>query len=363
MMNGSPLPAHGRWWDDSTWREAFDVFGEDVARAALAEVALYFTERNARRMTWRGGHPFLFDYLQRAGRDELILLGLGLQHLQPRRMRGRLLAAEHYVRAKAEIRVGVLLASLGMQLVHEPDGKDERGPDWLCHVGRDLSLRIEVKCPNWSRSAQLRATAVGALQHSFVIALGDVTALGVDTGMWLTIAPTTALVERIVRGGRVDDREAQRVASAGATQALGLGWPLADGRYEIADFGHIIVRRGAGEDPHLFFWGDPIPMDAEHEAARLRDVILEAAEQLRSDAAGGKVIAIDCANDTLVPSRRCVVEEVLREQWASHIAGALLVNDVSEGIRRRYAMHVVRGQAHSDAFEELSHRLADPVAT
>lgn len=357
LIDASPLLANGRWWEDSRWREAFDVFGEDAARAALAQVARYITERSARGMTWRSRHPFLFDYWQRAGRDELVLLGLGLLYLQPRRMRGRLRAAEHYIRAKAEIRVGLLLASLGMQLVHEPDGRDQRGPDWLCRIGPSLALRIEVKCPEWSGSARLRSLAAMSLMNSFVDGLGDTSALRLDTGIWLTIAPTRELVEAVIRNRTVDEQMAGRVAGAAGKRVAGLGWPLDDGRYDVDGFGHVAVRRGAGDEPRLHFSGDAIPIEVEHEAGRLRDCLQEAAQQLKSDASGANVIAIDCANDGLIPSRQSVIEEILREPWASHIAGVLIVNDVSETIRRQYAIRVLRGQSAHAALDALAERV------
>lgn len=167
LMNESPLPPNGEWWAGASWQGTHDVWGEQDAREALGEVGKHLTSKRARRLTWRGGHPFLFDYAMRAGRDELVLLGLGLRKLGPRRIGPRLLAPEHYVRAKAEIRAGLILASVG-EVVHEPDGAKAGGPDWRVSLGGHLGVRVEVKCPGRSEASRLRERAVAALIHGFM---------------------------------------------------------------------------------------------------------------------------------------------------------------------------------------------------
>jgi hypothetical protein len=80
-----------------------------------------------------------------------------------------------------------------------------------------------------------------------------------------------------------------------------------------------------------------VPTDEDHEAARIRSLVQDAAEQLVGW--DPSIVIIDTSIDRALMGRCCALANAMSETWASHLAAVFLVADTYPG----FAMTIVQG--------------------
>jgi hypothetical protein len=148
--------AHLRRWREEVLRSPRGV------PIALKGYRRILTDKVIFGNNW-AGHDLAKEYIFRGNRWRMLETGLVLDKLDVlTEYEERLLLAESYAQACAELRAALLLGRMGFGLQRDPANKStqaqsrKRGPDWLAlHWGGCFG--VEVKCPRDTKELRVFA--------------------------------------------------------------------------------------------------------------------------------------------------------------------------------------------------------------
>lgn len=308
----SYYPLDAEWDRDEKWQRELQRSPYEVRRA-LGGLRKILTYSSVYKRSWHT-HGLSLDYNFIQARWRLLECGLMLDHLVLLHdLPQRILEPTSYPQACAELRGGLLLQELGYSVEYEPTKlkaarrRPPKGPDWSAeHEG--VVLGVEVKCPRESDRQRAMMKAVSDIYYlALDMCRGDVPNIDVRP---------EAIRECVRDGAVIQERLSQLVLDAmlefearGACEtALGTLRPTESG------FSPMI---------------GPIPTDEPYELERLRGVLVNHIDQVRTWDTGAFII--DTGLDRSAMRRCCGIAAMLREDWASNIAFVLLVADTFPG--------------------------------
>lgn len=295
----------------------------------------------------------------------------------------RLLAADQYDGACAELRAGLFLRAAGAHAEWQPPGA-RMGPDWLARWGSN-ELGVEVKRPETSARAEARSF----LESQFIIEL-----MRLEAEAPLRVSTRTRL--RLEFSERAFDRFAtseQAFRSVAELRALVREDALrrfaretldvirahclnggATGHFDAGRIGTFTLQADADARPEVQFQMLSPPRDTSHEAGRILQTLSRAGKQVSGGAPG--LIVLDAGGDFALTGSWEAIQETLREPWAGNVADVAVVahhytgDDELGASRPSNLFYVVPGK-RADALErtlltgvrvcERNHLHFDPI--
>ncbi|HKY34445.1 MAG TPA: hypothetical protein VJN18_00785 [Polyangiaceae bacterium] len=350
MAEPTYLPSDGEWTRDGSWNEALSAcLCREEAEAGLDALRRAVPPRHIARLLRtepsKPGHPLGQDYVFRFHRFTVVEFAVALLRFGPRRIRERIRNPADYVGFQREQLAGLVFQGTGATMLHEPLGR-VGSLDWLAEWPCGCALAVEVKCPQESKQSRKRSLIVTHFHWALMAKFHSSPAVRADTGTWINLALTNDFIRRmgdaqlINDEGKANPKELDRVASDAMRFVDELSWPAPDGTYSLGDAGTMRIARGAGAEPVFHFSGSIIPSDSDHEEKRIRDDLMEAADQLKRNPERAGLVYLDAACDMTLRSKLPAVQDLLREPWAAELAGVLLVDSSFNGTPDRLAMFV-----------------------
>jgi hypothetical protein len=279
-----------------------------------------------------------------------------------RRLRGRLRSVEEFDDTCAELRAGLLLRSSGAEVQFEPVRKGS-GPDWLGTWPGGARLAVEVKRPRRSQAVRRSDGSEDEFHSAFFAAMTP--PLAVDTGIWVKLHPSDAIAAKKTVSGAADVAAIRALAREAADAIRrNLPNPLREGTFSAGPAGEFTVRFEPRGEVKAHFWMQRATGDAQSEALRLRDTLIDATVQLRSLPEVPGLVLVDAEDDIyLLNQMRDVFEALRTETWASNLAGVALlsqtgtVDEGRAGIRSDGIVWVVPGLRQESLATTLLPRL------
>lgn len=325
-----PLRRDGLWLEELDWkRNLLGLRQRKAGTDALAALKRVFTSAWSRlQCGTKGLHPVVYDALTIGGRHRLLEIGAMLSSINvSRRLRERLLLAEEYHGACAELHVALLLKAVGAQYEAEPV-KDGTGPDGRAQWEAG-SLAIEVKRPH--ESAQARATQQVELDFFNEFSRAITTpALDVDTGVWLTLHVSASEWPRTTTGAPDSARISGLARDVADTIRASMQRPTRPAKFGAGPGVEVNVQLGLADEPRVQLGMYSRRKDYEHEAKRLFNTVREAAKQLAAIRDVPGLVVLDADADLGILNHLGELEAMLTEEWARGLAGvAIVTNDSS----------------------------------
>lgn len=320
-----PLRRDGLWLEDLDWkRNLLGLRQRKAGTGALAALKRIFTpEWSSLQSGTKGLHPVVYDALTIGGRHRLLEVGAMLSSINvSRRLRERLLLAEEYHGACAELHVALLLEATGAQYEAEPV-KDGTGPDGRAQW-EGGSIAIEVKRPH--ESAQSRATQQVELDFFNEFSRAITTPpLDVDTGVWLTLHVSASEWPRTATGAPDSARISGLARDVAATVRARMPRPTRPAEFAAGIGVNANVQLGLADEPRVQLGMYSRRSDYEHEAKRLFNTVREAAMQLAAIRDVPGLVVLDADADLGILNHVDEVEAMLTEDWARSLAGVAIV--------------------------------------
>lgn len=314
---------------DPAWSRAQNDAVNAWLRACSADTPL---DRVRREELAKILHPVARQQMTIGGRYALLEMATMLATLgYPSRLRKRILKNhDKYDGTCAELRGGLLLRAAGANLQSEPVAEGP-GPDWLARWSGG-SLAVEVKAPRESKQSSARQAVLTEFFFALQRYLHEDRPV-VDTGVWLTLHPSKAILEaKTVLGS--PDLDAVRGIAAEAAQAASRNMPIPTtaGRFSAGRAGEFSVAPGLAGDPRVQLVMAGAGDEPQHDAKRLFELIEEAAVQLRAVEGVPGLVIIDADGDFTVLNRLSGICDSLRsESWTSELAGVAVVTRSGSG--------------------------------
>jgi hypothetical protein len=320
-----PLRRDGLWLEELDWkRNLLGLRQRKAGTDALAALKRVFTPAwSSLQSGTKGLHPVVYDALTIGGRHRLLEVGAMLSSVDvSRRLRERLLLAEEYRGACAELHVALLMTAAGAQYEAEPV-KDGTGPDGRARWDGG-SIAIEVKRPH--ESARSKATQQVELDFFNEFSRAITTPpLDVDTGVWLTLHVSANEWPRTATGAPDSARISELARDVAGTVRARMQQPTRPAQFAAGLGVTVNVQLGLRDEPRVQISMYSRRNDYEHEANRLFTTVREAANQLAAVRDVPGLVVLDADADLGILNHLNEVEAMLTEDWARSLAGVAVV--------------------------------------